>query len=74
VRYKLRELREAQSKSREELLEEAIELYKRTGDLRRVYCFLKTKLPQTTAYRWAFQRIPAIIKLQDETSGLKALS
>jgi hypothetical protein len=68
VKHKLRELREAQSKSREKLLEEAIELYKRTGDLKRVY-YLKTKLSQSTAYRWAYQRIPAIIKLRAETSG-----
>jgi len=66
IKKKIKELRENQSKDRGELLEEAIELYKSMRDPRIVYQYLKKKLPQPTAYRWAFYRIPLIVKLEKQ--------
>jgi len=66
IKKKIKELKESQSMDRGELLEEAIELYKSTRDPRSVYQYLKKKLPQPTAYRWAFHRIPLIVKLDKQ--------
>jgi hypothetical protein len=66
IKKKIKELRENQSKDRRELLEEAIELYKSMRDPRSVYQYLKKKLPQPTAYRWAFYRIPLMVKLDKQ--------
>jgi hypothetical protein len=32
--------------------------------MRQVYQYLKKHLPQQTAHRWAFQRIPSVVKLE----------
>jgi hypothetical protein len=69
IKQKIKELKESQSKNREELLEEAIELYKKTQDPKQVYQFLKKRLPQPTAYRWAHYRIPAITNLDQHKNN-----
>ena len=77
IKKRLKELREKLPKSREEIFEEAVELYKKTKDPRLVYQHLKKLVPQQTAHRWAFHKIPSIIKLENsfntkpETSPLK---
>jgi hypothetical protein len=45
------------------LLEEVVELYKEVQDSQSIYQYLKKKLPQSAAYRWAFYRISSIVKL-----------
>jgi len=71
VKMKLKEIKESMKDAhREELFETALELYKKTQDMRKVYEFLKRKkIPQSTAHRWAFHRIPKIVKVSyDEGS------
>jgi hypothetical protein len=60
IRSKLRELREREAAVRKQLLDRALQIYIKEGDPRRVYEFLVGKLPRSTAYRWAFQRIPKL--------------
>jgi hypothetical protein len=74
IKRKLRELRAAVKESREEILEEAKRLYEKTGSKHEVYKYLKSKLPQPTAYRWAFERIPRIVQLEREARGERSVS
>jgi shikimate kinase len=68
IKRRLRELREGMTKTREEIFEEAVELYKKTGDSRLVYQHLKKLVPQQTAHRWAFYKIPSIVKLEGSSN------
>lgn len=68
IKRRIKELREKMPKTREEIFEEAVELYKKTGDSRLVYQHLKKLVPQQTAHRWAFYKIPSIVKLESNSN------
>jgi hypothetical protein len=68
IKKRIKELREKLPKSREEIFNEAVELYKKTGDPRLVYQHLKKLVPQQTAHRWAFYKIPSIAKLESNSN------
>jgi hypothetical protein len=70
IRKKLKELKEVLNESREEILEEAKNIYIKTKSSEAVYNFLKHKLPRSTAYKWAFYKIPKIVEVikEEETT------
>ncbi|MCC5990525.1 MAG: hypothetical protein LM558_03345 [Thermosphaera sp.] len=61
VERKLMAIRERKSESRRQLLEQAVERYLREKDSKKLYKFLVGKLPPSTAHRWAYERIPALV-------------
>jgi hypothetical protein len=61
VERKLMAIRERKSETRKQLLEQAVERYLREKDPKKLYKFLVGKLPPSTAHRWAYERIPALV-------------
>jgi hypothetical protein len=63
MRRKLGELYRRRREERESLLREAVELYLREREPRRVVRFLIDKgLPESTAWYWAYRRIPRLVQ------------
>jgi hypothetical protein len=62
IREKLKELREKKIELRKQILNEALEIYVKEKNPRKVYEFLIGKLPRSTSYRWAFYRIPKLVE------------
>jgi len=69
VKRKLEEIKKTRKAEREELFEKALELYKKTKNPKEVYHFLKPKLPASTAWGWAYIRIPRILGEKSQQAG-----